>query len=651
VSVKDPKALNGYTLVAPMNSTKAHLIDLEGRVVKTWDTGVTPALSTYLLENGNLLRSGNLGAKGKIQGAGGGGRVLEFNWDGAPVWDYTYVSNTSQPHHDIHKMPNGNVLLIVWDKKTKEEAIAAGRRPDTLRADHLLADAIIEVKPTGKTTGEIVWEWHTWDHLVQDFDKTKANYGNVAKKAELVDVNFGSGMLANLMSNKADLAKLRDLGYVGNAPKDKDDKGPDGKGPFRRGPGGFGPGGISPDWTHFNSVAYNADLDQIVISVHDFSEIWVIDHGTNTQEAAGHAGGKQGKGGDLLYRWGNPKVYRSGTNADQRLFAQHNAHWIPKGLPGAGNMLIFNNGGNRPGGSYSSVDEIVLPADASGKYTRKIGLPFGPDKPVWSYTAAKKSDFFAMLISGAQRLPNGNTLVCSGPDGTVFEVTAGNETVWKFVASAGRGGPGGRGGRGGPGFFGFSPPGQLLPPFMQDELKLTVEQKKQNDDLQKEITGKLDKLLTEEQRKQWKEMSQRGPGGPPGGFAPPGDFGGGRGGPGGPGFFGFSPPGQLMPSFLQDELKLTVEQKKQLDDLHKEAAGKLDKLLTEEQRKQWKEMSQRGPGGGRGGRGFGPPGGFGGGPGGPGGLFRSYRYPADYPAFAGKQLKPGPKIEELDVKK
>jgi hypothetical protein len=546
VSINEPKAQKGYTLVAPLNSTKAQLIDMDGRIVKTWETGVTPGASTYFLENGNLLRTGNLGAKNKINGAAVGGRVLEINWDGEVVWDFTYATDKSQPHHDIHKMPNGNVLMIVWDKKTAEEAVAAGRRPDAVK-DHVLADAIIEVKPTGKTTGEIVWEWKAWDHLVQDHDKTKANYGNVGQKAELIDVNFGSGMLAAMMGKKDDLQKLKDIGYVGAAPAPK-------------GPGG--PGGLSPDWTHINAIAYNADLDQIVLSVHSFSEIWIIDHSTTKAEAAGHTGGKGGKGGDLLYRWGNPRAYRSGTNADQKLFSQHNAHWIPKGLPGAGNMLVFNNGTNRPGGAHSSVDEIVLPVGADGKYARKAGLAFGPDKPTWSYTSEKKTDFFAIFISGAHRLPNGNTLICSGPDGTVFETTPDKQVVWKFT-NPNRGGFGGFGGFA---MFGPPQPGQILPNFLQDQLKLTPEQKKQLDELQKETDEKLAKLLTEEQRKQLKEMKDRAPGGPGG------------------------PPGGVV-------------------------AG--------------------GPGG----------------PGGPGGLFRSYRFPEDFPGLVGKKLEPGRKIEEPEEKK
>src|SRR5262249_45004722 len=157
----------------------------------------------------------------------------------------------------------------------------------------------------------------------------------------------------------------------------------------------------------------------------------------------------------------------------QRLFNQHNAHWIPKGLPGEGHLLVFNNGGRRPGGAYSSVDEIILPGGPGGHYTPKPRLAFGPHPASWDYKAPNKSQFFSMLISGAQRLPNGNTLICSGNNGTVFEVTPEKEVVWKFVNPS-------RGG--GPGFmlFGGMPrPGEILPSFLQDALRLTPEQRQQ----------------------------------------------------------------------------------------------------------------------------------------------------------------------------
>src|SRR5262249_26967588 len=222
--------------------------------------------------------------------------------------------------------------------------------------------------------------------------------------------------------------------------------------------------------------------DQVMISVFEFSEIWVIDHSTTTAQAASHEGGKYGKGGDLLYRWGNPRAYRAGAVKDQKLFGQHNAQWIPKGCPGEGHVLVFNNGMRRTGGAYSSVDEVVLPVDAKGRYEYTKGKSFEPEKAVWSYSAPKKTDFYAPFISGAERLPNGDTLICSGTNGTIFEVTPKDEVVWKYVnpekGSFGFGGPPGGGppgggppGGGGPG-FGAPKLGTMLPSFLQGFMNL-----------------------------------------------------------------------------------------------------------------------------------------------------------------------------------
>ena len=282
------------------------------------------------------------------------------------VWDFKFYNAKQLPHHNMTRLPNGNVLLIVWDRKTAEEAIAAGRRPEMTGDRHLLPDSLVEIKPTGKTTGEVVWEWHLWDHLVQDFDKSKANFGNVAEHPELVNINYGEDELPSAESPPRRRTKEQAQGRWQATPRRTQAHGPAAR--------------INPDYTHFNGVAYNPDLDQIAVSVWAFSEFWIIDHGTTTAEAAAHTGGRRGKGGDLLYRWGNPRAYRAGTKADRKLFSQHNAHWIPGGLPGAGHLLLFNNGRERPDGSYSSVDELVLPADSQGRYTREPGKAYGPDQ-------------------------------------------------------------------------------------------------------------------------------------------------------------------------------------------------------------------------------------------------------------------------------
>jgi hypothetical protein len=630
----EPGALPGYTLLSPMNSKNVYLIDNEGRIVHRWKTETNSSHCCYLLPDGHLLRPADLGGREKSFGGGPAplGRIQEFTWDGELVWDYTFFNDKQLPHHDITKMPNGNVLLIVWDKKDADECVAAGRKRE-LVSKYLLPDSVIEVKPTGKDSGEIVWEWHLWDHLIQDHDSSKANYGVVEDHPERVDINYmaeppkapdadkdankkdsdkKSDAAADQAKKKADTDALKTIGYVGS-PASRAQR-------------------VNPDWTHVNCIAYNAELDQIMLCTPEFGEIWIIDHGTTTAEAAGHTGGRRGKGGDLLYRWGNPAVSRAGGPEDKRLFFQHNAHWIPKGLPGEGHVLVYNNGARRPGGNYSSVDELVLPLDEDGLYTREEGKPWGPAEPVWSYSAPKKSDFFSSFISGAHRLPNGNTMICSGGNGTLFEVTPEKEIVWKYVNPA-------KGGIGGPG--GPPPPNQVLNGFLQDALSLTPEQRKEIDAFQKEVDATLEKTLDDEQKTRLKQATS--------------------------GFGAFTTPGQILSTTTLVRLKLTPEQRQTLTDLQKTADEKLGSLLTDDQKKQLQQMKDEfarggpggpgGPPGGPGGPG-GPAGGRGGPPGGPGNpgggppggtsLFRAYKYAADFPGLAGRDLTPGPTVDEFE---
>ncbi len=437
--IKEEGHFEGYTLLAPIGGTTTFLIDMSGRIVNTWESDYPPGQSAYLLGNGHLLRTASVGPENRIfRGGGSGGRVQEFTWEGELVWNFEYSSDLVLLHHDIERLPNGNILMIAWEKKSMEEADAAGRDPEKLGREGLWPDTVIEVKPEGKTGGKIVWQWHVWDHLIQDIDPGKANYGKVAEHPELIDIN-PLGWEQRLTQEQRE--RLAQIGYLGSARK-------------------RGPKNSSPDWNHTNSIAYNAELDQIVLSVLGFNEIWIIDHSTTTKEAASHKGGRSGKGGDLLYRWGNAKTYQCGTSKDQRLFAQHDAHWIPDGLPGAGGIMVFNNGRGRRGVDYSSIDVIVPPVDGKGRYSREKGTAFGPASAAFSYSAEEKADFYSGHISGAQRLPNGNTFICSGESGTLFEVTAENRIVWKYVNPILEDrGPGGPQGRGGPG-AGFGRPGR-----------------------------------------------------------------------------------------------------------------------------------------------------------------------------------------------
>ena len=385
----EPGAQQGYTLFIPQKHESIYLLDMQGRFVHKWETGERPANSVYLLEDGRLLRAIHTPGN-EVFGAPpfGGGRIQILNWDGEIEWNYRISDSKRYQHHDIEPMPNGNVLAIVGEYRSRDDALAAGRNPDLLEGDKLFPETVLEIKRTGPETGKIVWEWRLWDHLIQDFDSEKANYGVIADHPGLFDINIVSGK--------------------------------------------------GSDWNHANGISYNAELDQIMISMRSQHEIIVIDHSTTTEQARGHSGGKQGKGGDLIYRWGNPQNYGRGGKEDQKVFGQHNPTWIAPGFPGAGDILVFNNGQDRPGGDHSTVEQLRQPVDGKGAYRIESGKPFGPDAPAWSYVGEPKESFYSYFISGAQRLPSGNTFICSGAWSRFFEVTPAGEIVWEYRTAIAR---------------------------------------------------------------------------------------------------------------------------------------------------------------------------------------------------------------------
>lgn len=371
---------DGYTLFAAIGSKTTYLIDNCGEEIHSWTSLYRPALSVYLLENGNLLRTGNT-MNSSFNSGGSGGVVEMIDWDGNVIWDYTLSSTTACIHHDIEYLPNGNILVISWDSKTATEASDAGR---ITSGSVLWSEKVLEIQPDlVNGGGTIVWEWFAWDHLVQDVDFSKENYGSVSGSPQLININY----------------------YSGEA--------------------------TGEDWLHINSIDYNEELDQIILSNHNFSEVWVIDHSTTTQEAASHLGGDSNNGGDLLYRWGNPQAYNQGTVDDQKLFSQHDAYWIEDSLTDGGMIMVYNNQ-LFDTDDYSEVNIIDSPVDTEGNYTY-LGEAFLPIDFHWTYQANNPHDFYSRNISGAQRLANSNTLICEGTTGRFFEIDYTGNIVWEYV--------------------------------------------------------------------------------------------------------------------------------------------------------------------------------------------------------------------------
>ena len=358
------KVDENYILVNDAAANRVYLMDKEARLLYEWTLTNNIGNDVFLLPNGKLLASLE-SDNPQIKLGGKGGRLQFIDPDGTVDWDFIYSSLDGETHHDVELLPNGNIIAMVWEERSSIDALQAGFSLDT----NVVVESIIEVNPN---TNEIVWEWHSWDHLIQNQDETKNNHGVISEHPERININYAAGS-ENPTENKGDIM-------------------------------------------HANGIAYDKLNDVILLSVNFYSEIWVIDHSTSTQEAASSEGGNYGKGGDLVYRFGNPEAYDN--TIGERLF--HNNHF-PNLLKGAdlGKLLIFSNGSDI---EQSTVFELELPTTFDLKANADNEL-----KILWSFT---DPELYSGRISGAVTLPNGNILITEGDYG-FWEVTREKEVVWK----------------------------------------------------------------------------------------------------------------------------------------------------------------------------------------------------------------------------
>lgn len=366
-------ASDGYVLFSPERNNDVYLVDACGEMVNKWTFGELPALVCYLLEDGSLVRAG----KDTIQ---------RKDWNNNLTWSYALDANLGvNQHHDIEVLPNGNVLALLFDFYTNAEMYAQGKDTVLVSGEHKL-DRIIELQPVGLDSAVVVWDWKYMDHFIQDIDNTRPNFGVIADHPELLDINF---------------------------------------------PTNFG-----VDHTHGNAIDYNADLDHIIISARSLNEVMIIDHSTTTAEAAGHTGGNSGRGGDFLWRWGNPIVYQQGTAADQKLFLQHDPKWIPNGYADAGSISIFSNAGVQTSPPSSEV-VIVEPTFENGAYTMQNGT-FLPVDFVRTWSGEILGDTMREgKKCGVNVMPNGNFVVCETSKGQVSEISPTGEVLWVYKNPAG----------------------------------------------------------------------------------------------------------------------------------------------------------------------------------------------------------------------
>jgi len=360
----DSNVSEGYTLFGYKRDNDVYLINNCGEVVNHWLTDNRLGVA-YLLNDGNLLKSG-------------GGYLELRDWDNNLLWKVDLTTFGLDQHHDIEPLPNGNILVLSRDSYTVAEATAQGRAPSLLLTG-LHSERIIEIEPVGTNSLNVIWEWKLWDHLVQDYDNSKPNFGVISNSPELLNLNIG---------------------------------------------------GVSIDWVHANGLDYNSNLDQIVFSSRKMNEIYIIDHSTTTAEAASHTGGNSNKGGDFLWRWGNSINYGQGVASDQKLYGQHDPKWISVGYPNEGKLSIFNNGTGRTP-QYSSVHIIDTGVDVTGVYSLSSSfLPTGFD---WSWDGdILGTTVFSNSQSGLNVQSNGNFLICETIPGRISEIDPLGSVVWSY---------------------------------------------------------------------------------------------------------------------------------------------------------------------------------------------------------------------------
>jgi hypothetical protein len=361
----------GYTLYSVMNSTSTTLLDTNSGTFHSWthSSSATSGYTPYLLPGGYLLRpvkkSGTSFTGGPICG-----EVQKVDWNGNIVWDFVYSTTNYCSHHDICPLPNGNVLLVCYERKTSAEVTAAGC---STFSSEMWPEKIVEIQPVGSTTGNVVWEWHVWDHLQQSTNASAANYqSSISAHPELMNINYLP----------------------------------------------------AKDWLHVNGIHYNPILDQITFSSRTMNEIYVIDHSTTTAEAASHSGGNGGKGGDLLFRWGNPAAWSSTGTTIGNIF--HDAHWIPEnpqGMPHEGRLVAFNNKGVS---SLQSTVEQIDPPISGYNYT--FGTPA-------TYTARHQCSGYTSNDGSSQQFPNGNMMVTMSLSGLIYEIDSSGTTLWSKTVS------------------------------------------------------------------------------------------------------------------------------------------------------------------------------------------------------------------------
>lgn len=389
-TVYDPeKAFNGYTLL-PGPGLGAILIDMNGNVIRNWKG--FQGFPNKMLPGGYIM--GSLGRRNADFGYQDMADVTQIDWDGNIVWSFNkkeYFEEggkkywLARQHHDYQREGNP----VGYYAPGLESKVDSGKTLILCHEDlynhkisdkRLLDDCIIEVD----WEGNIIWKWNVSDHFKDlGFDEQQKN------------------------------VLFRNPNYHHN-------------------------GGGQSDWMHINSASYvgpNKWYDQGDERFHPDNIIW-DSREANILAIISHETGK------IVWKMGQDFTVSRELRAIGQIIGMHHAHIIPKGLPGEGNILIFDNGGYAGYGYPSRISKDGTKTDRRD-HSRILEINPITLELVWTFTGdswggmmpmVSKPKFYSPLISSAQRLPNGNTLVTEGCFMRLFEVTPEKELVWEFIA-------------------------------------------------------------------------------------------------------------------------------------------------------------------------------------------------------------------------
>ena len=374
---KPDKAYNGYTLFC-VDNFGSFLIDMRGNVVREWKNVGTVDHPVKMLPGGHVM--GATGKHGRIIGHEDSNDLAIVDWNDKIIWSYPKAGM----HHDFEREGNpvgyyapglepnlkGGKTMILSNKVVKRPKIS----------DKPLLDDIIYIVDE---SGKVIWEWLASDHIEE--------------------MGF---------SIEARTTMYRYPNYVMSRT----------------------PGMVGGDWIHLNSASWVGPNKWYDKGDQRFHPDNIIYDGrqTNTTGIIDHKTGK------IVWHLGPDFESTKTLREIGCTVGLHHAHVIPKGLPGEGNILIFDNGGFAGFGAPNPTAPYGM-NNARRDYSRIVEIDPVAMKVVWEYDANKAgnrdlSKFYSDYVSSSQRLPNGNTLICEGSVGRLFEVTPNYETVWEYIS-------------------------------------------------------------------------------------------------------------------------------------------------------------------------------------------------------------------------